>query len=892
MAQDKILILVPPKTPRQGIDSYGEYVNDSIRSKRVLFKSFEKNVYELCLTNGKKVNAVENKNSFRQVITREEVYSKEARNFYNIFISKLNIPKENIIIKAVAPPYKYEGINDTDKVKHIKENFDESILNIADDPDTKLIISFSSLASACLFGHKKQQIGKCEIFETEYKNKTLYIINQGIDKYVTTPSRRPYLFNSMSMINNCISNNYKPRDYTKLGFHYEYLYDMSKLLERKVDLVSFDTETTGLYWHQDNVRVLTVQVAIDEKSAYVIPVCPITFPNLTDATRLKLIEQLKVWLENPKLPKTAHNWSFDTLMIWKKLGIDLKGTILDTEQLLFLYDENMPSKSLAEGCRYFDPELAGYSDEFDKTQDKSNMAKIALLEPDKFLYYAAPDALATYRLCIKLINKLKEEKPQHFDMYFSYYEPAMKALVNNLVKNGVPIDQEKLKELHMELKGNLDSIEKELIQSTHPILLQKHINQGLRLSRNDFVRDILFSKDATVKSWKADYGLSPKVFTDSGEASISIGKHLPYFEGNNFIEKYNRYSIIGKIISTYTGDPSEIASNVEKAKGTLKYIGSDSYFHSGHYLSRTNTGRTSVNSPNVQAIPKRGKEAKQFRQCLVSRLPDEKEDWVFLMPDYSQAELRVVAWESKDNTMIQAYREGKDLHMITGCKVAGITEQDFYKLGKDKQDLIRYNAKAVNFGEVFGAWWTTLQSYAKLNYGVTMTDEEAQKAYNDFFELYPSLKIWHENCRKEGRDKGYITMLHGRIRTLPDIYSCEKFIRQEAERQSINARVQGFASDINILALTLLCQDIKKNNLSYIRPCLSIHDQLIFRVHRDKLYEVAPAVKYYMENVPLKKVWGIESPVPLVADMAWGENLAEENKMKEVEAHKPTWCSF
>lgn len=890
MSQDKILVLVPPKTPRQGIDSYGEFINGNIRGKKPLFKSFEKNVYELLLDNGRKVNAIETKNSFKQVTLREEVYFKEAKKFYNEFISKLNIPKENIIVKAVAPPYKYEGMNDTDRAEHIKKNFDESILAIADDPDTKLIIAFSNYASACLFGHKKQQIGKCEVFQTEYKNKILFITNQGLEKYVTTPSRRPYLFNSMSMINGCINNNYQPKDYTKLGLNYEYIYDMSALLKKKVELVSFDTETTGLYWHQDHIRVLTVQVSIDETNGYVIPVCPIAFPNLDEQTRTKLISQLKVWLEDPKIPKTAHNWSFDTLMIWKKLGIELQGTILDTEQLLFLYDENMPSKSLAEGCRYFDSQLAGYSDEFDRTQDKSNMTKIALLEPDKFLYYAAPDALATYRLCITLLNKLQKEKPKHLELYFSYYEPAMKALVNNLVKNGVPIDQDKLKALHDELTTNLNTIEKDLIKTVHPVILQKHLNNGLKLSRDEFVRDILFSNDKRIKEWKADYGLKPKVFTDTGFASVSVGQHLPYFEDNPFIDQYKKYSVIDKMLSTYIGETPDFGN--DKTSGMFEFIGSDSYLHSGYYLARTNTGRTSVNSPNVQALPKRGKEAKQFRQCLVSRLPYETEDWVFLMPDYSQAELRVVAWEAMDDTMIQAYKDGKDLHTITACKVANLTEEQFYATEAVERDLLRYKAKSLNFSLIYIAWWTTLQRYAKLTYNVSLDDAEAEKMYTDFFELYPKIKTWQDRCIKEAHDNGFIKMLHGRIRTLPDIYSCEKFIRKEAERQSANSRVQGFASDINILALTLLCQDIKKNNLSYIRPCLSIHDQLIFRVHRDKLYEVAPAVKYYMENVPLKKVWGIESPVPLVADMAWGENLAEENKMKEVEAHKPTWCSF
>lgn len=887
---DKILIIVPPKTPRQGIDSYGEIINEIIKNKKILFKSFEKDVYLLTLQSGKQVHAVKTRDGFKEVTTREERYTKDAKALYSKVIDELEVEKQNVIVKAIATPYKKEKLNDKEKSEHIKENFDNSIIETANRDDVKLIICFSADAASSLFSHKKPQVGKCEILQSKYQDKPLFIANKGFDKYVIYPSIANYLLKSLSMVKYCIRNNYNTKDYHKLGLNYEYRYDLSDIIKKDFQLIAFDTETTGLYWHQDDTRILTVQIAIDDTNAYVVPLCPLVFPNLTKDTREKLVSQLKTLLEDQRTYKTAHNWSFDTLMIWRKLGIELKGTVLDTEQLLFLYDENMPSKSLAEGCRYFDPLLAGYSDEFDRTQDKSNMAKIALTDPEKFLYYAAPDALATYRLCITLINDLKNENKHHLDLYFSFYEPAMKALVNNLVKNGIPIDQVKLKDLHKELTSELNSIETNLIKTVHPLILQKHLTKGLTLSRDDFVRDILFSNDKKIKDNKADFGLVPKVFTETGFASVSVGQHLPYFEDNHFIEQYKKYSVIDKILTTYIGEHPDLGK--DKTSGMFEFIGSDSYIHSGYYLSRTNTGRTSVNSPNVQALPKRGKEAKQFRQCLVSRLPNETEDWVFLMPDYSQAELRVVAWEANDDTMIQAYREGKDLHMITGCKISGITEQDFYKLEKDKQDLIRYNAKAVNFGEIYGAWWTTLQSYAKLTYGVKMTDEEAQKAYNDFFELYPSLKTWHEVCKTQCHKNGFITMLHGRTRKLPDIHSCEKFIRKEAERQSINAGIQGFASDINILALTLLCQDIKKNNLSYIRPCLSIHDQLIFRVLRDKLYEVAPAVKYYMEQVPLKKVWGIESPVPLVADMAWGENLGEENKMKEVEAHKPTWCSF
>ena len=883
---DKILILVPPKTPRHGIDEYGDFINIPVISSKVLFKSYENDVLEVTLRGGKKLHAVKQKDSYKEVKLRETAYFDGAKLFYKEFLSNLNFKSENIILKTIAPPYPYENVTEKVKKKHIEENFDHEIIAIADSPEVKLILAFSTYASSCLFGNKKHQIGKCEIFETEYKNKPLYIASQGIDKYVVKPSRRKPLYGALSMVNGCIERGYTLKDYRATGLTCEFTYDLSDLLSQDHSIVSFDTETTGLYWHKDDIRVLTVQLAVDEKKSYVVPLCDIAFPELTKETRDKLISQLKTLFSNSKSYKMAHNWSFDYLMIWKKLGIELNGPIIDTEQLLFLWDENLPSKSLAEGCRILDKTLAGYSDEFDKTQDKSNMTRVALENREKFLYYAGLDALATYRLGIKLINLLQVENKKHLDMYFSYYEPAMKALVNNLVKNGVPVDKDKLKSLYKKFKNEIEEIEKDILKSTDKIILQKHMNKGLKLSRDELVRDILFTNDPTLKTAKAGYGLKPTVFTETGFPSVSVGNHLPYFEDNDFIGKYKEYSVLDKMLSTYIGEYER------NTTGLFEFIGSDSHLHSGYYLSRTNTGRTSVNSPNVQALPKRGGPAKAFRKCLVSKLSHEKEDWVFLMPDYSQAELRVVAWEAKDDTMIQAYKEGKDLHMITGCKVAGITEDDFFKLSKDEQGLIRYNAKAVNFGECFGAWWTTLQRYAKLSYDVVFTDEEAQNAYNAFFELYSKLKDWHESCIKEAHKYGHIKMLHGRVRTLPDVYSVEKFVRKEAERQSINSRVQGFASDINILALTLLCQDIKRSNLSYIKPCLSIHDQLIFRVHRDKLDDVARAVKFYMEQVPIKQVWGVESPVPFVADMAWGENLAEENKMDHIEAHKPSWCSF
>ena len=450
--KDKILILVPPKTPRQGIDGYGEFINTPVVSSHFLFKSFENDVLEVTLKGGKKLHAIKQRDSYKEVRLRETCYFKGAQSFYEEFLSHLDFPKESIIIKTIAPPYPYEKVTESAKKKHIEEHFDKEILEIANREDVKLIFAFSTFASGCLFGNKKHQIGKCEIFETEYKNKPLYIASQGMDKYVVTPSRRPCLYGAMSMVNGSINRGFTTKDYKTTGLTCEFIYDLSELLTRDINIVSFDTETTGLYWHKDEIRVLTVQLAIDEKKSYVVPLCNIAFPELTKETRANLISQLNILFSNPKTYKMAHNWSFDYLMIWKKLGIDIKGPIIDTEQLLFLWDENLPSKSLAEGCRILDPLLAGYSDEFDKTQDKSNMTRVALEKRDKFLYYAGLDALATYRLGIKLINLLQDNKKSHLDMYFSYYEPAMKELVDNLVKNGVPVDQDKLKALYKKFK--------------------------------------------------------------------------------------------------------------------------------------------------------------------------------------------------------------------------------------------------------------------------------------------------------------------------------------------------------------------------------------------------------------------------------------------------------
>lgn len=376
---------------------------------------------------------------------------------------------------------------------------------------------------------------------------------------------------------------------------------------------------------------------------------------------------------------------------------------------------------------------------------------------------------------------------------------------------------------------------------------------------------------------------------------------------------------------TSVGEVQEVANLVVTKQGAVyrkievppsgfwQHLTAGIRLHPSFRLDATVTGRTSSQNPNAQNFPKRGPDAKEFRRIFVPR-----KGYVLIEADLSQAELRIAAWMANERNMLRIYREGGDIHVATGAGVVGISEERLYAGKKDKSLLmdvanewkgsghylqtlnpgkrktvtvsdyvaqIRQQAKAVNFGFLYGMWWKKFMDYAKTDYGVTFSPREAEAIRERFFALYPDLAEWHKAMKQFVNDNGYVRALHGALRRLPSILSDDEGIRKEVERQSVNSPVQRFASDIGVLALARFVRDCPKDKAS---PFAFIHDANIIEAREDVAEELAAALRFYMESTPWH--WfDLKPPLPITSDVSIGMTLGEMEERPDIEAKAPKW---
>jgi DNA polymerase-1 len=292
-------------------------------------------------------------------------------------------------------------------------------------------------------------------------------------------------------------------------------------------------------------------------------------------------------------------------------------------------------------------------------------------------------------------------------------------------------------------------------------------------------------------------------------------------------------------------------------------------------LDNTVTGRTSSQNPNAQNFPKRGQTAKDFRRIFIPT-----EGFVFIEADLSQAELRIAAWMANDKKMLKIYQDGGDIHAATAAGVMNIPIEEVKKEDRQK-------AKAINFGFLYGMWWTKFMDYAKTDYGVTFTPKQAEAIRTRFFTLYPSLENWHKTMKAFVREHGYVRALHGALRRLPSIKSSEDKIKQETERQAVNSPVQRFASDLGVLALARFDRDCPRDRM---RAVAFIHDAVVIEARKDSIDEAASALKWYMQNNPLEELFDITPPLPIASDVSIGDTLAALDERPNTQAIRPIWA--
>ena len=593
---------------------------------------------------------------------------------------------------------------------------------------------------------------------------------------------------------------------------------------------------------------------------------------LPESIKQNNIRQLKELLENPKVKCSGHNLKYDFKMLKHHLNIEIANYATDTIDAVQMVDENMRRKSLDDCARRWVPAMSGYADDFNINPIHQGKSRMDLVPPSLLLNYGCGDTDCQFRLR-EVLEKELEKDYRVKKCYETIVMPAIRAFCDVELR-GQYIDINALRDLEKELTESQEKLKAELLAMVDPEIINKYKDTGTGLSFNRaaFLVDILFKHPK-------GFRLKPKIYTKATQnepneedriPSTSVKQHLTYFADNPFIKKLTEYVQTQKMLGTYIGTEKDADEDGEGLTGFYKYI-YNGKVHPTFWLSRTVTGRSCSESPNGQNIPKRGKLAKAYRKLF--KAPP---GYCLFQCDFSQAELRGVALTTHDPVMVDVYNHYLDIHTMTAAHNLGLTIEQFKALPDEKIDVERYKAKAKNFGLTYGMQWRKFKIYAKTNYGIDYTDEEAQKECESWHNTYKNVRKWHKAVEKEVLKNGYMRAFDGRIRHLPDVFSTDDYVRSQATRQAINSPVQSLASDFGLWAFSRLHNDIKTDDFLLMG---FIHDAILGYIKLDKALEYGYKVKYYMENLPMKEVFGINSPIPWVADLELGLDLCKLHKI-------------
>ncbi len=582
------------------------------------------------------------------------------------------------------------------------------------------------------------------------------------------------------------------------------IYDLiAKIYARKI--VSFDTETTGI--DPLTSELVGMSFAIEEGEAFYLPI-----PEKFDAAK-KIVEQFKPMLESDRIIKIGQNIKYDIIVL-KKYGVDVKGKMFDTMIAHYLINPELRHNMdyLAETYLSYQTihidELIGL-----KGKNQLNMRQVPV---NIISDYACEDADVTLRL--KNIFEKKIEENNLSQLFYEIEMPLVKVLAD-MEAVGVRLDVEALKQSSQELTALLIDLEAEIY---------KMVGTSFNINSAKQVGEILFDRmkivDKAKKTKTGQYTTSEEVLESMRSKHPVVGKLL-------------EYRGLKKLLSTYI---DALPSLINPQDGKI---------HTTFNQTVTSTGRLSSTNPNLQNIPIRDEEGKEIRRAFIA-----DEGCVFFSADYSQIELRIMAHLSEDKNMIEAFESGQDIHAATAAKIYHIPIDEVTK------DM-RRKAKTANFGIIYGI------SVFGLAERLAISRSEAKELIDGYFETYPDVKKYMDESIEKARRQGYVETLFHRKRFLVDINSRNAVVRGYAERNAINAPIQGSAADIIKVAMVKIYNRFQSENIQS-KMTLQVHDELIFNVLDEERELVGKIVIEEMENAAKLRV-------PVVADCGSGQNWLE-----------------
>ena len=583
--------------------------------------------------------------------------------------------------------------------------------------------------------------------------------------------------------------------------------DMLKLRDffMTKSFLSLDTETTST--NTIDAKLVGLSFSVSENEAFYVPVP-------ADRQQAQnIVNIFKPVYEQPSILKIGQNIKYD-MEVLANYGVELAGEMFDTMLAHYLLQpeqrhnmDDMAETYLGYRTIHID-ELIG-----PKGKGQKSMRD---LPPAEVYEYAAEDADVTLKLKNLLEPKLKEAGVWQL---FSEVEMPLVRVLASMERNGVRLDTDSLKETSQILTARMNDIEKEIYQLA---------GEEFNIASPRQVGEILFGKMKIVEKPKktktGQYVTSEEVLQQLRGKSEIVGKILEHRGLKKLLGTY--VDALPKLVNPRTG-----------------------HIHTSFNQTVTATGRLSSSDPNLQNIPVRGEDGKEIRKAFIP-----EEGCLFFSADYSQIELRVMAHLSGDENMQEAFREGYDIHAATAAK---IYHETMDSVTRDQ----RTRAKRANFGIIYGI--TVFGLAERLD----ISRKEAAELIDGYFATFPKVAEYMELAKETAREKGYAETLMHRRRYLPDITSHNATVRGFAERNAINAPIQGTAADIIKIAMVRIYDRFKRENIRS-KMLLQVHDELNFSVYPDEKERVERIVLEEMQNAyPLD--------VPLVADCGWGANWLE-----------------
>lgn len=571
------------------------------------------------------------------------------------------------------------------------------------------------------------------------------------------------------------------------------------------EILSLDTETTGT--DAMSAELVGMSFSYKENQAFYVPV-----PQDREEAQ-KIVDKFKPVFENEKSIKVGQNIKYDMIVL-ANYGVSIKGQMFDTMIAHYVLQPELHHGMdyLAEVYLKYDTikieELIGA-----KGKNQRNMRD---LSPTDIYKYACEDADVT----LKLKNILEKElETNGVKELFEEIEMPLVPVLAYIERNGVRIDTEALKETSRHFTIRMREIEEEIY---------KLAGTEFNVSSPKQVGEVLFDRLKIVE--KAKKTKTGQYVTSEEVLESLKGKH-------EIVGKILEHRGLKKLLGTYIDALPEL---INPKTGRI---------HTSFNQTVTATGRLSSSNPNLQNIPVRNDDGKEIRKAFI---PDDGCE--FFSADYSQIELRIMAHLSEDDNMIEAFREEQDIHAATAAKI--------YKINMDEVTREqRSKAKTANFGIIYGI------SVFGLAERLNVDRKEAKELIDGYFENYPKVKAYMDESIRSARDKGYIETIFKRKRYLPDINSRNAVVRGYAERNAINAPIQGSAADIIKVAMIRIYKRFMDEGIKS-KMILQVHDELNFSVLREEKEKVQQIVISEMETAYKMKV-------PLLADCGWGQNWLE-----------------